>query len=328
MDLWALSDLCTPWCIHVVVTLRIADHMQAGRNDSASLAAACGADPDYLERVIRHLVTKGIFEEPEAGRFILNAAAQPLLEDGFKLGFDLDGFGGRMAFAWGSLLSAVRNGKPGYHEVFGRPFWDDLNVNPELAANFDALMGPAGHGTPSPDVLLNADDWASVRTVVDVGGGTGAQLAEILKARPNLRGILVDLPKTIARSEETFTDAGVQDRVTGFGQSFFDALPTGGDLYLLKNVLSDWPDLEARIILQRCADAARESPNGRVVVLGGVNPGPVADPELLMLVLVGGKDRTLEDFRSLARLAGLEIDAAGVLPSSNKYAVECRPVRA
>ena len=128
-------------------------------------------------------------------------------------------------------------------------------------------MGPAGHGIPDPEVLV-AGGWESVRTVVDVGGGTGSLLAEILRARPKVRGTLVDLPPTVARSVEIFQVAGVAERVTAVGQSFFDPLPARADLYLLKNVLGDWPDREAMAILRRSAEAAR--PAGRIVVLGGV----------------------------------------------------------
>ena len=130
------------------------------------------------------------------------------------------------------------------------------------------LMGPAGHGIPDAEVLIS-DDWESVRTVVDVGGGTGTQLAEILRARPAVRGTLIDLPRTVARSAEVFHAAGVAERATAIGQSFFDPLPAGADLYLLKKVLDDWPDREAAAILRRCAEAAR--PAGRVIVLGGVS---------------------------------------------------------
>ena len=98
-------------------------------------------------------------------------------------GSDLDGIGGRMAGAWSSLLSAVRTGRPAYHEVFGQPFWEDLTAHPDVAASFDAMMGPAGHGVPDPDVLLSGD-WSGVRSVVDVGGGTGSLLAAILRAHP------------------------------------------------------------------------------------------------------------------------------------------------
>ena len=324
VDIWALSDLCTPWCLHVAVTLRVAEHIAAGSAGIDELSAASGADTDCLHRVLRHLVSRGVFEEPDSGRFVLNDAARGLLSSSVRLGFDLDGFGGRMAHAWSGLLSAVKCGKPAYHEVFGRPFWEDLEAHPEIASDFDALMGPAGHGTPDPDVLVKGD-WSSVHTVVDVGGGTGALLAEVLRAHAGVRGVLVDRPQTIARSHQTFQSAGVADRVRTVGQSFFDPLPTGGDLYLLKSVLSDWPDGEATAILTRCAEAAR--PDGRVVVLNGVTPDnerPASD--VLMMVLVGGKQRSLSEFRTLASAAGLEVETAA-RQKSGRFVVQCRPIR-
>src|ERR1035441_10040826 len=250
MDLWTLSDLGTPWCVHVVATLRIADHILAGNAEIGPLAAAADADRDSLHRVLRHLVSKGLFLEPAPGRFALNDLARGLLGESGRLGLDLDSFGGRMAHAWGPLLSAVRTGKPAYHEAFGRGFWEDLEAHPEIAASFDALMGPGGHGVPDWHVLVDSADWESVRTVVDVGGGTGALLAEILRARPEVRGTLVDLPGPVTRSSEIFQAAGVADRVTTVAQSFFDPLPGGRDLYILKNVLGDWPDRQATAILR------------------------------------------------------------------------------
>src|SRR3954468_22287742 len=102
-DLSALSDLCTPWCVHVVATLRIADHLAAGIIQIADLAKASGCDSGSLHRVLRHLVGKGLFEEPAPGQFALNEPARGLLDSPARLGLDLDGFGGRMAYAWGSL---------------------------------------------------------------------------------------------------------------------------------------------------------------------------------------------------------------------------------
>jgi hypothetical protein len=143
VDLWALSDLCTPWCVHVLVTLRIAEHINARITQIDELARASGSDCESLHRVLRHMVGKGVFLEPAPGKFALNEPARGLLESGVKLGFDLSGIGGRMAYAWGSLLTAVRTGAPAYHTVFGRPFWEDLEANPDVAVSFDDLMGMA-----------------------------------------------------------------------------------------------------------------------------------------------------------------------------------------
>jgi 2,7-dihydroxy-5-methyl-1-naphthoate 7-O-methyltransferase len=321
VDIGALTDLCTPWCIHVAATLRVADHMAAGLTRIEDLAGAAQADAESLQRVLRHLVSRGIFEEHASGQFALNEAARPLLDPSLRIGLDLEGIGGRMAHGWGTLLAAVRTGKPAYHTLFGRPFWDDLEAHPAVAESFDELMGP-GHGTPDPDVLVTTD-WDAIRTVVDVGGGTGSMLVEILRAHPAIRGILVDRPSTVARAASVFHAAGVAGRVTRIGQSFFEPLPAGADLYLLKNVLADWPDDEAGALLTRCAEAAR--PGGRIVVLGGITPaGERPSPELLMMVLVGGKSRTLAEFECLGHTAGLHV-AGARRQSSGRVVVECRP---
>lgn len=172
-----------------------------------------------------------------------------------------------------------------------------------------------------PEVLIKGD-WDSVHSVVDVGGGTGALLAEILRARPTVTGILVDLPSTVARAAKTFQAAAVSERVTMAGQSFFDPLPAGADLYLLKSVLADWPDREAIAVLKRCAEAMPAT--GRTVVLSGVSPdehGP--PPALLMMVLVGGRERSLTQFRQIARAAGLKVGVAA-RQASGRFVVECQ----
>lgn len=321
LSYWELGDLCTPWCVHVVATLRIAEHLRAGRSNISDLAQACGAHAESLHRVLRHLAGKGVFLETAEGQFALNKQGEALLDPGAYWGLNLDGFGGRMAYAWGGLLSTVRTGKPGYHEIFGKPFWEDLEANPKIKTEFDELMGP-GHGTPDPEVLVSGS-WESIYTIVDVGGGTGSLLAAVLHAHPHLRGILVDLPSTLAGASKVLDAAGVTERATLSGQSFFDPLPSGGDLYLLKSVLADWPDREAVAILKRCSEAC--ATKGRLLVLNGVSPddaGP-ASPELLMLVLVGGKQRTLKEFREIALAAGL--DVTGTKQAGERFLVECQP---
>jgi 2,7-dihydroxy-5-methyl-1-naphthoate 7-O-methyltransferase len=320
VDLWALADLCTPWCLHVVATLGIAERLERGAADAEQLAAEAGCDADALRNVLRHLVGRGVFAE-EDGRFALNDAARGLLDPGLHLGLDLDGIGGRMAGAWATLPAYVRTGLPGYHEVFGMPFWDDLAAHPEVAASFDELMGPAGHGTFDPEFPLEGG-WDGVRTVVDVGGGTGAMLAELLRGRPSLRGTLVDLPGTVARAGPALEASGVADRVTLAGGSFFDPLPPGADLYVVRKVINDWPDPEARAILRRCAEAAGR--DGRVVVIGSVSPdGSEPGGLVIEMVLAGGRHRTVSDFRELARGAGLEVVSTFEQPSG-RLVVECR----
>jgi 2,7-dihydroxy-5-methyl-1-naphthoate 7-O-methyltransferase len=319
-DLDQLLDLATPWCLRVAATLRVPDLIAEGHHDVADLAAAARCDRDALHAVLDHLVAKGVFQQPAPGRFECNHAAEQL-----KGGFlDLEGIGGRMAHTWGTLLDYVRTGQPGYQKVFGRPFWEDLAAHPDIAAEFDALMGPAGHGIPDYDIEL-AGGWDAIRTVVDVGGGTGAMLASLLRRHPHVNGILVDLPGTIARAgehmTEHMTDPGVAQRITLQGQSFFDPLPAGADLYLLKSVLNDWPDQETVAILSNCATAAKAT--GTIAVLGGVAADDTLRSLGIDMLVAGGKTSTITQFTELARQAGLDIIAAGT-QASGRYIVECR----
>ena len=327
VDLEQMLDLATPWCLRVAATLRVPEHIAAGHAGIADLAAAAGCDPDALHAVLGHLVSQGVFTEETPGRFACNQAAEQLASVPF---LDLAGIGGRMAHTWGTLLDYVRTGQPAYEQVFGRPFWEDLDAHPAIGAEFDALMGPAGHGVPDYDIELS-DGWAAVRTVVDVGGGTGAMLASLLRRHPRARGILVDLPGTAARAGELIESFGVAERVTVEAQSFFDPLPAGADLYLLKSVLNDWPDEPTVAILRRCAEAARtsrtsgtsETSKAAIAVLGGVAADETPRSLGIDMLVAGGKTSTLTQFTELARRAGLDVIAART-QSSGRFVVECR----
>jgi 2,7-dihydroxy-5-methyl-1-naphthoate 7-O-methyltransferase len=321
VDLEQMLDLATPWCLRVAATLRIPEHIAAGHASLADLAAVAGCDPDALHAVLGHLVSQGVFTEETPGRFACNQAAEQLASVPF---LDLGGIGGRMAHTWGTLLDYVRTGQPAYEQVFGRPFWEDLDAHPAIGAEFDALMGPAGHGVPDYDVELS-DGWAAVRTVVDVGGGTGAMLASLLRRHPRARGILVDLPGTVARAGELIESFGVAERVTVEAQSFFDPLPAGADLYLLKSVLNDWPDEPTVAILRRCAEAAKTSKTSKaaIAILGGVAADETPRSLGIDMLVAGGKTSTLTQFTELARRAGLDVIAART-QSSGRFVVECR----
>ena len=323
VDLERMLDLTTPWCLRVAATLRIPEHIKTGRTEIDELAAAVGCDPDALHAVLGHLVSQGVFTQPSPGRFAVNRPAEELERTPF---LDLEGIGGRMAHTWGTLLDYVRTGEPAYRQLFGRPFWEDLAAHPRIAAEFDALMGPAGHGIPGFDIELG-DGWEHIRTVVDVGGGTGAMLASLLRRHPQAKGILVDLPGTAARASEIIETFGLAGRMTVEGQSFFDPLPAGADLYLLKSVLNDWPDEPTVAILRCCAEAARKAqPAGAVAILGGVSADEAPRSLGIDMLVAGGKTSTLTQFTGLARRAGLDVIAAST-QSSGRFLVECRPTR-
>lgn len=211
------------------------------------------------------------------------------------------------------------------HIAAGHAGITDLAAHPRIAAEFDALMGPAGHGVPDFDVELS-DGWEAVRTVVDVGGGTGAMLASLLRQHPHVRGILVDLPGTVARAGEIIESFEVGGRMTAVGQSFFDPLPAGAELYLLKSVLNDWPDEPTVAILRRCAEAAGTA-KATIAILGGVSADEEPRSLGIDMLVAGGKTSTLTQFTELARQAGLDVIAARTR-SSGRFVVECRPCAA
>ena len=317
MDIDAMTDLKTPWCVHSLATVGVVDAIGDDGADVTELAAATGCDPKVLALLLRHLAGFGAFSEIAPGRFVVTEEGRELFDPAGFL--DLNGIGGRFAYAWGTLPTLLRTGRPGYADLFGKPFWEDLAAHPDIAASFDALMGPAGHGRPSADFAVPGG-WDRVRSVVDVGGGTGAMLVEILRAHPSVHGTLLDLPDTVRRAD--FTDTGVADRITVVGQSFFDPLPAGADVYLLRKILNDWNAEDTVALLRRCADAAR--PAGCVVILGGVHPDALNDDLAVDKVLLGGESNSVTEFRELARQAGLDVVETG-RSRGGYFGVGCRP---
>jgi hypothetical protein len=321
-----LMDLVTPMALRVAATLRLADFMpDDGTGDGAAigdLAERAGADPEALARMLRHLVTHGVFAEPRPGRFAANQTAA-MLRAGQPgaVWLDLDGFGGRMDLAFTGLAHTVRTGEPAWEQVFGLPFWDYLDANPAISASFDATMAVDGGNID----VAERYDWAAVRHVADIGGGTGTLIAEVLQRNPGLRGTLADLPETAARARQYLARLGLDGRCEVVGQSFFDPLPLGADAYLLNRVIHDWDDAAATAILRRCAEAAGST--GRVLVIEshaspGGDPAAFAEMNLRMLVLAGGRERTLDDYAALAADAGLRVTTVHDITERNLI-IEC-----
>ena len=308
--LHGLSDLITPMAIRVAATLRLADRIAAGTTMLTELAAEVEADPDALGRLLRYLAARGVFAEIEPGRFALTGSAEPLRDDHpdqIRALLDLTGAIGRADLAFSALLEVVRTGKPGHPMVHGRSFWADLANDPGLTASFDALMARnAAWWAP----WLPAQDWSGTQHLVDVGVGTGTLLIALLQAHPHLRGTLVELPATAAAAKRALAEAALCGRCDVVAGSFFDPLPPGADAYLLTGIVHDWNDTDATAILRRCAQAA--GPDGRVllgelVATGNEDRQVFTHMDLRMMVYLGGRERTLEDFTALAGAAGLTI---------------------
>ncbi|MCZ7436836.1 methyltransferase [Micromonospora sp. WMMC241] len=303
-----LTDLATPFAVRTAVTLRVPDRIAAGVTGLDALAAACGVDPAALGRLLRYLSHRGVFVETPPGVFTLTDVGELLRDrDGGGRGADLDlgGLGARMDLAWVGLPHAIRTGEPGYASVHGRDFWADLDAHPEHRAYFDALMLSQQRFT-APEVATRYP-WHEVAHVVDVAGGAGGLLRELLGAHPHLRGTLVDRDEPVATAARTFAAHGLTARVEAVVGDFFAPLPAGGDVYVVSRALTDWSDTHATAILRRCAEAAGDS--GRVLVVEVLPTVPhvphLSAYDLRMLVLVGGRERSVAEHTALAAAAGL-----------------------
>jgi 2,7-dihydroxy-5-methyl-1-naphthoate 7-O-methyltransferase len=309
-----LTGLAAPWAVRVAATLRLADLITDDGTHLDDLAALAGADRDALGRLLRFLAARGVFVEAAPGVFALNEAARMLREDHparLRRWFDLDGAGGAMDRAYSGLLDTVRTGAPAYPKVAGRDFWADLAGDPQLAASFGSLM--EAHSSELADDVVAGYPWDQISLLVDVGGGSGALLARILGAHPHLRGILVDLVAGTSEATALLEEAGVGDRCEPRVIDFFGPLPAGADVYLLRNIVHDWPDERATAILRRCSDAAGAA--GRVLIVERVvtregDQQELTGMDLRMLVLLGGRERVLGEFNALAAAAGLRFLAS------------------
>jgi SAM-dependent methyltransferase len=315
-----LSRLTEPWAVRVAATLHLADVMSDEGGRVEDIASLAGADRTALERLLRFLVARGVFTQPAPGVFGLNAPARLLRDDHpgrMRRWLDLDGAAGAMDRAYGGLLETVRTGKPAYPAVHGRSFWEDLAAESHLAASFSSLM--EAHSLALSDDVVSSYPWTKAGLVVDVGGGTGALLSRLLSAFPHLRGVLFDLVAESPEALAVLEAAGVADRCEVTAGDFFAPLPTGGDIYLLRNIVHDWPDPEAVAILRRCAEAAGKA--GRVLVVERVvtNDGDqreLTGMDLRMLTLFGSRERSLEEFNALAGAASMRLEQSRATSSA------------
>jgi SAM-dependent methyltransferase len=182
------------------------------------------------------------------------------------------------------------------------------------------------HSSQLADDVVRGYAWDQVKVVVDVGGGTGALLARILSSCPQVRGVLVDLVAESDEANRVLRESGVSSRCQAIARNFFDPLPTGGDVYLLRNIVHDWPDQQAAAILRRCGEAAGEA--GRVLVVervmtAGGDQRELTGMDLRMLTLFGSRERRLEEFHAIATEARL-MPSRTMATSSDYWLLEYR----
>jgi hypothetical protein len=302
----------TTACLYAAAELGIGDLLAAGPRTSQDLAQATGAHPRALHRLLRALAAMEVLVE-EDDRFRLTAVGEELRSD--RQGGSVRFFGYETNWmVWGSFLHSVMTGERAFDHVHGMRNWDYYRTHPDAAARFDAAMRAMTSGWAP--AIARAYDFSRFAVVVDVGGGDGTLLAEIIRRHPSARGVLFDRPDVVERAQ--------QPRLEKVGGSFLEKVPEGGDAYVMKSVIHDWPDEEAVAILRKCREAMTSA--ARLLVIERVLPAR-ATPDHLeaflgdvnMLAGPGGRERTEAEFRELLAAGGFWLER--VVPTGTAMSV-------
>lgn len=298
--------------LYVAAKLGIADVLAAGPLTVNEIASRVGAHPPYLGRVLRALASVGIFAADPHGRFHLTRLAQTLRSDhpeslrDFALML-VDDYNWA---AWGALEHAVRTGESAFEHVHGAPAFPWMREHPEKERMFSASM--ASISVMENAAVSRAYAFGKLRKIVDVGGAHGHLLVAILRSYVKLRGVLFDQPPVIAEAVKSGVTnaADLAGRFETVGGDFFDSMPPGADAYVMKYIIHDWDDDKSVRILQNCRKAMAE--DGRVLVIDHVvaagnrfDWGKLMD--INMMVMLGSKERTKDEFRQLFARAGLRL---------------------
>ncbi|KAA0084397.1 hydroxyneurosporene methyltransferase [Mycolicibacterium sp. P9-64] len=308
--------------ITAATQLGIADALAAGPLTADELGRKVGADPDAVARLMRLLISRGIFRRRSGNRFALNALGDTLRSDA-----PVSMAGAALFFGskehrehWTSLVESIRTGKASVPAIRGMEFFEYVAENPDFAALFNNAMTSTSEMLEA--ALVAAADLNRFRTIADVGGGHGRLLSAMLTAAPNARGVLVDLPDVVAGAPDVFAERGVTERVRIEGGSFFDGVPAGADAYVMKNVLHDWDDDKAADILRNIRAV---SDSGTTLLLFEmVIPdhdreffGKLVDLEML---LVGGSfERSEKQWRTVLERGGFRLTR--IVPTASPVSV-------
>ena len=294
----------------VVAALQLGIFEQLAKSPAktADLARAVGADPRSLERLVRALRVLGLVELGDGG-VALTGAGKLLLAGGFGAGMRAWALlvGEEYLPAWTNLRHSVKTGEIAFDKVFGTNAWTHRREHPELNECFNIVTSGVQLRTIS--ALLAAYDFSKLGCLVDVGGGHGNLVAGVLKKHARARGIVFDQPHVVEGAPAALEKAGVGDRCEIVGGSFLESVPGGGDVYVLKHVLHNWDDADCVTILRNCRAAM--GPSTAILVLENVIPdGDVKGADALvmldlhMMAVLGGRERTLAEYRALFDEAG------------------------
>lgn len=297
--------------LYVLADLRIPDHLASGPLTAEELARLTGSRADTLYRVLRTTASYGLFVEDAESRFALTDLGSVLRSDapGHMRSLVMYLAGPIVRRAFGELGAAVRTGEEPMKQAYGLTFFDYITDKPDETRFFNEAM-IAIHGT-EPQAVAAAYDFAGIDTLVDVGGGTGNLLTTLLLANPHLRGVLYDRPGVTADARRRIEASGLTARCEVREGSFFDAVPGGGDAYLLSHILHDWDDATCLGILASCRKSMHE--RARLLVLEQlIVPGNARHPakfnDLVMLAVMScGRERTEREYAELCAKAGFTL---------------------
>lgn len=308
--------------LYLAAKIGLADHLASGPRTATELAGSVGARPDTLHRVLRTLAMLGVVTEGQGQRFALTPIGEALKSDapGAARAGVLLLAGSFASLSYEHLEHSLQTGEPGFQKAFGAPLFEYLAHHPEDARVFnDAMIG--FHGAEPPAVAASYD-FASLETVVDVGGGTGNLLATILAHHPRPRGVLYDLAHVVEQAPALLAERGVSARVRLEAGDFFSAVPAGADAYLLSHILHDWSEAQCLTILGNCRKAMK--PSSRLLIVEMVlPPGDAPHPgkllDIVMLAIPGGRERTEGEYAALLAKAGFRL--ARVVPTASAVSV-------
>ena len=303
-----LSSLWVTRAVGTFARLGLADVMEDGAEDSAAIAAARGLVPDRVYRLLRALSTVGIVTEPARGRFALTPLGRLLSSHSANntrtTAIFLNDY---FADMWMHLDDALAGDRTAFEALKGRPFLAWLTENPDEARRFNRMMLEV-HGPETPAIVA-AYDFSTFDHIVDVGGGNGSLLSAVLAAYPNRRGTLFDMAEAVAAAKrgEGGPLPGVAFVV---GDVLAGRVPEGGDVYLIRHLMHDYDDADCVRVLEHVRRAMR--PDARVLVLEAPlpaddSPGPGRWLDLQVMVLCGGRERTVEEYAALLEKSGLRL---------------------
>jgi SAM-dependent methyltransferase len=310
--------------IGVAARLGVADQLTKGPRPASEIASAVGADADSLGRLLRMLASIGVFAQPAPGTYGLTPLSELLRSDvpGSMRPTAVVNTDAAHWLPWGRLIDSVKHGRSMTTDALGMDTFAYYaqDAHADDAAFFNAAMNAMSMGAAGE--LTRVYDFSGVRVVADVGGGHGVMLAGILKAVPTMRGILFELPSVIATAQPTLAAHGVADRCQLVAGDFFESVPEGADLHLLKHVIHNWDDEPATRLLKSCHKAL--PPGGKVVLVEMVvppdnQPSPAQPMDLNMMVNCGGRERTADEYRALLATAGFKMER--VLPTQTPFSV-------